>query len=76
MRTLIAGFALGTIALLLGGCAGGNLSSNSFLPSASLHPAGVVGGGPSPAGGVVGGGPSPAGGVVGGGPSPAQHRHR
>jgi len=50
MRTLIAGFALATVALLLGGCAGGGFGGNSALPSAGIHqinPLDSVGGGPS-----------------------------
>ena len=43
MRTMIAGFALATVALMLGGCAGGN----TLLPSTGangVQPQNVLGG--------------------------------
>jgi hypothetical protein len=57
MRTIIAGIALATVAVALGGCAGGNLGGSSLLPTANqnrqivrhLGPhAGDVLGGPTP----------------------------
>lgn len=47
MRTLIAGFALATVGLLLGGCAGGGFGGSSPLPSpgmGQMHPGETLGG--------------------------------